>query len=149
MKDLWRKAGYFDGEGFVTMINKERFLNWVYVDKGTHEVKYGKRDDTEGHIVGPWDCTKMERRLTFQGWEGFVAVQEEDGDDNMWALYFDCDDDGLTGEGRIGSRGRKRLEVEVWRKELRRGWEDALDERMERMEARIEREENEKEENVD
>lgn len=135
-KEVWRKAGYANGEGFVTLINEERFLNWVYVDKDTHEVKYGVRSEVEPHIVGPWDCTKMERRLTFQGWEGFLAVQEHEGDE-MWALYFDCGDDGLAG---VGKRGVKALEVDVWRREMRRGWEDAIDERRERLAERAKKE---------
>ena len=138
-KEIWRKAGFAGGEGVVTMINEQRFLNWVYVDRKTHEIKYGVRKEVEEHIVGPWDCTKIERRLTFNGWEGFIAVQEEDGDD-MWALYFDVEDDGLSGDGQIGSGStRKRmLEVEVWRKEMRRDYDDAMSERRERMEAREE-----------
>lgn len=72
-KEGWRKAGYALGEGMVTMINDERFLNWVYVDSDTHEVKYGVRKESESHIVGPWDQTKIEHRLTLNAWEGFIA----------------------------------------------------------------------------
>nr|POE65886.1 hypothetical protein CFP56_57576 [Quercus suber] len=136
-RQVWKKAGYARGEGFVTTINAERFLNWVYVDKDSHEVKYGVREQSEPHLVGPWDCTQVERRLTFAGWEGFIAVQETDGDE-MWALYFDCDDDGLTGNGRVGNDGKRMLEVDVWRKEMKRGFDDALNERLERMEQRAE-----------
>ena len=124
----------------MTMINDERFLNWVFVDKQTHEVKYGVRAEADPHVVGPWDCTKIERRLTFQGWEGFIAVQEEDGDE-MWALYFDVEDDGLTGDGQIGNQRKRMLEVEIWRKEMRRDYDDALKERQERIEAREEADE--------
>ncbi|TKA31354.1 hypothetical protein B0A50_02199 [Salinomyces thailandicus] len=137
-KEIWRKAGYAKGEGFVTTINADRFLNWVYVDRGTHEVKYGVRADAEPHIVGPWDCTQVERRLTFQDWEGFIAVQENDGDD-LWALYFDCEDDGLTGENRIGNKDKRMLEVEVWRKEARRKLDSSINERAERLEEREKR----------
>ncbi|KAF2401912.1 hypothetical protein EJ06DRAFT_548124 [Trichodelitschia bisporula] len=69
-------------------------LNWVYVDRQTLELKYGNRDDVEGHIVGPWDWTEDEVGLTFEGWEGFVAVEEQKG---IWAVYFDRDDDRLKG----------------------------------------------------
>ncbi|KAI7265845.1 hypothetical protein KC343_g3757 [Hortaea werneckii] len=134
-KELWRKAGYAGGEGFVTTINAHRFLNWVYVDSDTHEVKYGVRAEAEPHNVGPWDCTQVQRRLTFQGWEGFVAVQEED-DDELWALYFDCEDDGLTGKDRIGNKDRPMLEVEVWRREAKRDLDSAIEERAERLEER-------------
>jgi hypothetical protein len=64
-------------------------------------------------------------------------VQEEDEDD-LWALYFDCDDDGLTGEDGIGNQRKRMLEVEVWRKEMRRDMDTALNERRERLEQREE-----------
>lgn len=134
-KEIWRDAGFRNGEGMVTLINDERYLNWVYVDHATYEVKYGERVLAEPHLVGPWDCTAIDRRLTFRGWEGFIAVQEENGDD-MWALYFDCQDDGLTGEGQIGNKGKRMLEVEVSRKELRRDRDAAFAERAERSSAR-------------
>lgn len=134
-KELWRKLGYAKGEGFTTTINAHRFVNWVYVDKDTHEVKYGVRAQSEPNLVGPWDCTKADRRLTFQDWEGFIAVQEEDGDD-LWALYFDVDDDGLTGADRIGNKDKRMLEVEVWRKEARRDFDASIEERADRMEER-------------
>lgn len=136
-QEIWKKAGYGRGEGFVTWINSDRFLNWVYVDKHTHEVKYGVKDEAEPHIVGPWDCTQIERRLTFQGWEGFIAVEEED-DDDLWAIYFDVADDGLSEDGQIGTKKRRMLELEVWRKEMRRELGDAVDERRERLEQREE-----------
>jgi hypothetical protein len=94
-------------------------LNWVYLDRNTHEVKYGIRVEAESHHVGPWDCTPIDRRLTFEGWEGFVIVQEDE-DSDLWALYFDRDDDGLRGEGKVGTQDKRMLLVEVSRKEMRR-----------------------------
>lgn len=41
-------------------------------------VKYGIHADAEPHKVEPGDCTKVEKHLTFEGWEGFIAVQEDD-----------------------------------------------------------------------
>ncbi|TKA75901.1 hypothetical protein B0A55_07210 [Friedmanniomyces simplex] len=136
----WKKLGYARGEGYVTTINDENFLNWIYVDGETHEVKYGVRAEAEPHKVGPWDCTKVERRLTFEGWEGFVAVEEEEGSD-LWALYFDCSDDGLRREGQPGRQGKMILQLEVWRKEMRRERYDAVHERFERLDLREEQEE--------
>ncbi|KAK4561678.1 hypothetical protein LTR86_004357 [Recurvomyces mirabilis] len=136
-EEEWRRLGYASGEGLVTTINDENFLNWVYVDKDTYEVKYGIRVEVEDHKVGPWDCTKIEHRLTFEGWEAFMAVQEESGSD-LWALYFDCNDDGLRRDGQPGKLGKKILELEVWRKELRRERYDAVHERFERLELREE-----------
>ncbi|QIW99642.1 hypothetical protein AMS68_005160 [Peltaster fructicola] len=137
MMEIWRKSGYANGEGLVTWINHERHLNWVFVNHKTHAVEYGLRAPAEQNLVGPWDCTKVDRRLTFQGWEGFIAVQEDENDD-MWALYFDCKDNGLKGHGQIGHEKRRMLEVEIWRKELRIDYEDAVDERAERLQLKDE-----------
>ena len=91
-------------------------LNWIYVDKDTHEVKYGTRAETEGHFLGPWDCTPIDKRLIFQEWEGFVVVKEQSDGDSQWALYFDVDDDGLFNSI---DRNSAFLEVELIRKEMR------------------------------
>ncbi|KAF9784212.1 hypothetical protein IL306_007985 [Fusarium sp. DS 682] len=111
-------SGYFlpfpdtEYEGLVTTISDDPpFLNWIYVDKNTYEVKYGVRADTEGHITGPFDCTKQDRRMTCEGWEGFCAVEELPG---IWALYYDRDDDGLKSKVAMGTRV---LEVELTRRE--------------------------------
>ncbi|KAK5725245.1 hypothetical protein LTR17_013114 [Elasticomyces elasticus] len=98
----------------------------------THEVKYGVRAEAEQHKVGPWDCTKVEKRLTFDGREGFMAVEEEEGR-GLWGLYFDCDDDGLRGEDQPGKEGKMIVQLEVWRKEIRRERVDAVTERLERL----------------
>ncbi|KAF4342907.1 hypothetical protein FBEOM_3119 [Fusarium beomiforme] len=111
-------SGYFlpfpdtEYEGLVTTISDDPpFLNWIYIDKNTYEVKYGVRADTEGHITGPFDCTKQDRRMTCEGWEGFCAVEELPG---IWALYYDRDDDGLKSKVAMGTRV---LEVELTRRE--------------------------------
>lgn len=88
-------------------------LNWIYVDRDTCEVKYGDRIASEPHIIGPWDVTKMDRRVMLTGWEGFTAVRYGPGE---WALYFDVDDNGL--QGVVGD-DMKRMEVELMRKEKR------------------------------
>lgn len=101
-------------EGLVSTISDETMaLNWIYVDKETYEVKYGLRVDAQPNITGPFDCTRQDRRMTLEGWEGFVAVEEEPG---LWALYFDRDDDGL--QTRV-PEGTRVLEVDLWRKEKR------------------------------
>jgi hypothetical protein len=120
-------AGYFlpypdqdwgrKGEGLVSTISDEPpQLNWIYVDQETYEVKYGLRQDSEQQLVGPWDCTPIDKRITLEGWEGFMAVEDE----GSWALYFDRDDNGLRGIRTKGSI----LEVEVKRKERRKGKND-------------------------
>jgi len=88
-------------------------LNWIYVDKDTHEVKYGTKSESDGHKLGPWSCTPVDHRVTFDEWEGFCAVEESPG---HWALYFDVDDDGF--DGRV-SLTKDVLEVELVRREMR------------------------------
>lgn len=70
-------AGYYlpypdsTHEGLVTTINcVAPIMNWVYVDKETHEVKYGVHVDAQPNLTGPFDCTRQDRRLTFDGWGG-------------------------------------------------------------------------------
>lgn len=101
-------------EGLVTTITDVApIMNWVYVDKDTYEVKYGVRLDAQPNLTGPFDCTRQDRRLTFDGWEGWCAVEEYPA---MWALYFDQDDDGLRSKVAEGTRV---LEIELTRKEKR------------------------------
>jgi hypothetical protein len=118
-------AGYFlpypehdwgkRGEGLVSTISDvPPQLNWIYVDKQTHELKHGDRAASQRHIVGPWDVTKTDRRLTLEGWEGFMAVRYEPG---VWALYYDREDDRL--DAILPDPELKRLEVQLVRKERR------------------------------
>ncbi|CAO2655783.1 Nn.00g045860.m01.CDS01 [Neocucurbitaria sp. VM-36] len=99
-------------EGLVTTITDVApIMNWIYIDKNTHEIKYGVRADAQPNLTGPFDCTRQDRRLTFDGWEGWCAVEEYPG---QWSLYFDVDDDGL--QAKIAP-GTKVLEIELSRKE--------------------------------
>lgn len=101
-------------EGLVTTITDVApIMNWVYIDKETCEVKYGVRADAQPNLTGPFDCTRQDRRLTFDGWEGWCAVERAPG---LWGLYFDLDDDGL--KSRLDP-GTKVLEIELSRKEKR------------------------------
>ncbi|RYP06645.1 hypothetical protein DL764_003029 [Monosporascus ibericus] len=111
-------AGYYlpypdtQYEGLVSTISDNPpVLNWIYVDKDTYEVKYGVRAEAQEHLTGPFDCTRQDRRMTLEGWEGFAAVEEFPG---IWALYFDRDDDGLASKVPMGTRV---LEVELTRRE--------------------------------
>ncbi|KAF2178386.1 hypothetical protein K469DRAFT_718480 [Zopfia rhizophila CBS 207.26] len=109
-------------EGLVTTITDEApIMNWVYVDKDTHEVKYGVRVNAQPNLTGPFDCTRQDRRLTFAGWEGWCAVEEFP---TIWSLYFDKDDDGLRSKVTPGTRV---LEIELTRKEKR--WKKDVDAR--------------------
>lgn len=118
-------AGYYlpypgsNYEGLVsTITDVAPIMNWIYVDRETYEVKYGVRLDAQPNITGPFDCTRQDRRLTLEGWEGFCAVKEElSGEEtSMWALYYDRDDDRLI--GKLG-KDRKIVEIELRRQEKR------------------------------
>ncbi|KAL0256385.1 hypothetical protein SLS55_008779 [Diplodia seriata] len=119
-------AGYYlpypdsEYEGLVsTITHVAPILNWIYIDKETFEVKYGVRDLAQPHLTGPFDCTRQDRRLTFEDWEGFVAVEEKP---MTWALYFDRDDNGLKGKVQPG---QKVLEVVLTRQERKKMKEEA------------------------
>jgi len=107
------------GDGYVSTITEEPpQLNWIYVDKDTYEVKYGYKVEAQTHLVGPWNCTPIDKRLTFDGWEGFTVVEVED---NVWQLYYDVDDDGL--EQQVGL-DKRIMEIELTRTEMRIGKDD-------------------------
>lgn len=93
--------------------NEAGNLIWVYIDKTTYEIKYGTEEDAQLNLPGPFSWTPDDRRLTFEGWEGFVAIEELP---SLWALYFDKDDDGLRTKVIPGTRV---LEIELSRKETR------------------------------
>jgi hypothetical protein len=97
--------------GLVSQVQDDPpMLNWIYVDKNTFELKYGNRTQSREHRVGPWDWTKPDEvGVTFEGWEGFMAVQDPEGE---WQVFFDRNDDGL--QGKLGKR-RKRLELSLER----------------------------------
>lgn len=101
-------------DGLVTTINTDNFLNWVYIDHATFELRHGTRADTQSQLTGPMDlklCKNGEPRLTFRNWEGFVAVEESP---DRWALYFDVHDNGLGDK----SHGKDVVEVELIRVDL-------------------------------
>jgi hypothetical protein len=79
--------------GLVSTISKNPpTLNWIYVDRRTMELRYGSREQAEGNLLGPFGWTDDETGLTLEHWEGFVAVEERK---DVWAVYYDREDDGL------------------------------------------------------
>lgn len=104
--------------GLVSTISRDPpMLNWIYIDKDTLEVKYASRSGSIAHHVGSYDWTcedasEGDSAVTFEGWEGFVAVFEGEG--KGWALYFDVNDDGL----KDVKKGRKSCEVSLVRRLL-------------------------------
>lgn len=106
---------YPDGgyPGLVSTITDEApIMNWIYMNAYTYEMKFGNRQWAAGHIAGPFDCTRQERRLNLAGYEGFVAVQEGP----FWSLYFDWDGDQL--KSRV-PEGTPVVEIDLLRRELR------------------------------
>jgi hypothetical protein len=99
--------------GLVSTISVDPpMLNWIYIDKDTQEVKYANRSDSIAHHVGSYDWTSEDSNdscITFDDWEGFLALEEEAG---QWALYFDLNDDGLKGI----KKGRRTVEVSLVRR---------------------------------
>ncbi|OAA65484.1 hypothetical protein SPI_02271 [Niveomyces insectorum RCEF 264] len=121
-----------------TITDVAPIMNWVYVDRTTHELCYGGRAASADQVTGPWDCTRQDRRLTLCGWEGFVAVRlpmstghgNGHGDDDgggggggsgggFWSLFFDLDADRLRGLLARFPAGTVAVEVELARRELR------------------------------
>ncbi|KAF2795712.1 hypothetical protein K505DRAFT_323856 [Melanomma pulvis-pyrius CBS 109.77] len=110
--------------GLVSTISDDPpMLNWIYVDNATYGLRYGNRSTSITHMVGEWDWTADESCMMLDGWEGFVAVDEWDGEDEdpgtpwgkeglRWAVYFDKDDNGLKGR----RKGRDMFEVQLERK---------------------------------
>ncbi|KAI4591546.1 hypothetical protein KJ359_013212 [Pestalotiopsis sp. 9143b] len=132
-----------NSKGIVsTITHVAPILNWIYIDKDTYELKYGVRDFAQPNLTGPFDCTRQDRRMTFEGWEGFVAVEETP---EVWALYFDRDDDGLRSKFPASTRV---LEIELTRREkkVQKPAEDAaktLDEMMRQQQKKQEQDESE------
>lgn len=104
-------------DGLVSTIDAMNMLNWVYVNSDTYTVTYGTRAQAEKHLTGPMGLTLMadkSSKITMDGWDGFMAVEDEDGE---WTLYFDKDSDGLS--GKIDeSRAKRVAQVELHREML-------------------------------
>lgn len=98
--------------GLVSTISVDPpMLNWIYVDKDSYECKFAARSGSIMHHVGDYDWTSdaNDSCITFDGFEGFVAMEEEE---DVWGLYFDIDDDGLKSK----RKGRKTVEVHLQRR---------------------------------
>lgn len=106
-----------DYDGLVSTIDAMNMLNWVYVNSDTYKVTFGTRAQAEKHLTGPMGLTLMadkSSKITMDGWDGFMAVEDEDGE---WTLYFDKDSDGLS--GKIDESRTKRVaQVELHREML-------------------------------
>lgn len=110
--------------GMVTISGEEApTLRWVFLDANTHEMRWGGRPESQGHVCGPFDWTKDEINVTLQGWEGWLAVrlpedEQREAEDELgiehgldvWRLYFDQNDDGA--DLPLGAKG---LEIRLQR----------------------------------
>lgn len=99
--------------GMVSTITRDPpVLNWIFAHRETLQFMYANRTGSIAHHVGDWDWTEEfgpDSCITFDGWEGFVAVEEDNG---AWGLYFDMNDDGLA---KV-KKGRKVVEVTLYRR---------------------------------
>jgi hypothetical protein len=75
-------------------------LNWIFVDKDTHEVRFGGKKATEGHVIGPWGWSADEHFLTLQ--QDPVCFTTKKGDDGRWSVYWDPDGELRSGGGGGG-----------------------------------------------
>lgn len=81
------EAGHLGMVSFVS--DDPPALNWIYVDKDGHEVRHGSRQETVGHIIGPWGWSADEQWLTLEGDDAkFVAVEQEN---RKWCIVYDRD----------------------------------------------------------
>jgi hypothetical protein len=98
--------------GLVSTISVDPpILNWIYIDKDTYELKYANRSGSMPHHVGSYDWTSEDdgSSITFDDFEGFLAVEEDNGG---WAVYFDLNDDGLKSK----KKGKKTVEISLVRR---------------------------------
>jgi type II secretory pathway pseudopilin PulG len=87
--------------GLVSTISRDPpALNWIFVDRDTHELRYGNKTQSIEHVVGPWDWSAEQSRLMLDDGEDFVALEERPG---IWQLCWDERGDHLA-----DTRGRRR-----------------------------------------
>ena len=99
--------------GMISLIDSvPPTMNWIYVDKGTREVRYGNRSQSKKHVVGSWSWEAGEEGgaggVTLEGEEGAVAIKTESG----WQVCWE------DSEGKIGIKGKKMVRVSLERKML-------------------------------
>lgn len=91
--------------GLISMSGEDKPLaRWVFVDSVTNEMRWGGRQDSEGHICGRFDLTVDEQYITLEDSQRWLAVglpeeyhHAEDNAALVWGLYFDGSDDGGAG----------------------------------------------------
>ncbi|KAE8373996.1 hypothetical protein BDV26DRAFT_300632 [Aspergillus bertholletiae] len=74
-------------------------LRWVYLDKHTFEMRWGGKEDREGHISGPFDLTHEGDYLALNDTQRWLAVRlehteqsETETDTGLWRLHCDWEE---------------------------------------------------------
>ncbi|KAJ0415717.1 hypothetical protein BJY00DRAFT_292970 [Aspergillus carlsbadensis] len=94
-----------NSNGLISMSAEDKPLaRWVFLDSETDEVRWGGKEDTEGHVCGPFDLTDNDAYLTLDDTQRWMAVQlakdptvqtgkssasEYETHDGVWRLFFD------------------------------------------------------------
>ncbi|KAF7626185.1 hypothetical protein AFCA_013214 [Aspergillus flavus] len=74
-------------------------LRWVYLDKNTYEMRWGGKQDREGHIGGPFDLTRDGDYLALNDTQRWLALRLEDTEQDateavagVWRLCCDWEE---------------------------------------------------------
>ncbi|KAJ5811665.1 hypothetical protein N7474_007966 [Penicillium riverlandense] len=97
--------------GLITISGEDKPLaRWVFLDSDTNEMRWGGREDSDGHVCGPFVLTVDEQYIALedsQMWlavklpedyrkaeeaEGLGVVDHDDNTATRWRLYFDRSD---------------------------------------------------------
>ncbi|KAJ5643657.1 uncharacterized protein N7484_006164 [Penicillium longicatenatum] len=93
--------------GLISMSGEDKPLaRWVFLDSDTNEMRWGGRQDSDGHVCGPFDLTDDEQYITLEDDQRWLAVRlpeysqeghetkplgivDHDNTAATWRLYFD------------------------------------------------------------
>ncbi|PIG86957.1 hypothetical protein AARAC_004722 [Aspergillus arachidicola] len=74
-------------------------LRWVYLDKDTYEMRWGGKQDREGHIGGPFDLTHDGDYIALNDTQRWLALRLEDTEQDgteagagVWRLCCDWEE---------------------------------------------------------
>ena len=74
-------------------------LRWVYLDKETYQMRWGGKQDREGHIGGPFDLTHDRDYIALNDTQRWLALREEDAEQDgreaavgLWRLCCDYEE---------------------------------------------------------
>ncbi|OQE92023.1 hypothetical protein PENNAL_c0008G09782 [Penicillium nalgiovense] len=97
--------------GLISMSGEDKPLaRWVFLDSETNEMKWGGRNESDGHVCGPFNLTVDGRYITLEDNQKWLAVRlpevylgsqrakawglvdDHDSAAPEWTLYFDRSD---------------------------------------------------------